>query len=164
MSNSIPSRPRRRLSRRRRARRAQLRRYRAECAFLRRQRRRTPPPADAGFTLLETMVVLAIIGLIASAVGTGVLHAIKESRLRTSKLMVRELVGNAQQAMLDDATCPTIDELVKRGALRKTPVDPWGTPLVMRCPSEHDKDPVDVISAGPDKKPDTEDDVNSWQL
>jgi hypothetical protein len=57
-----------------------------------------------------------------------------------------------------------LDDLVKRGALRNSPKDPWGTPLVLHCPSEHEKDPVDVISAGPDKKPDTEDDIRSWEL
>jgi hypothetical protein len=92
------------------------------------------------------------------------MHALNDGRLRTAKLQVREVVGAAQRAMLDDSTCPTIDDLLKRQALRNTPKDPWGTPLVLHCPSEHQKDPVDVISASPDKKPDTEDDINSWQL
>jgi general secretion pathway protein G len=134
-------------------------------AFLRRSRRRiVRSHPDRGFTLLEVMIVLAIIGLISAAIGTGVMHSLHESRLRTAKLQVREIVGSVQQSMLDDTACPTIDDLVKRGALRNSPKDPWGTPLVLHCPSEHEKDPVDVISAGPDKKPGNEDDIRSWEL
>jgi general secretion pathway protein G len=82
----------------------------------------------------------------------------------TSKLQVRELVGVAQEAMIDEPSCPTIEQMVARGQLRKVPRDAWGTPLTLECPSKEGKDPVDVTSAGPDKKPGTEDDIKSWQL
>src|SRR6185369_2588280 len=101
LMNTRSLRSRRRLSRRKRARRAFLRRYHAECAFLRRQR----SSQDRGFTILEVMVVLAIIGLIAAAIGTNVMKSLERSRQRTAKLQVREIVGAAQQAMLDDNTC-----------------------------------------------------------
>jgi general secretion pathway protein G len=126
------------------------------------KRRRSRPAG--GFTILEIMVVLAIIGLIAAAVGKTVMHALADGRQRTATLLVREVMGAAQQAMLNDATCPTLDDLLKNQALRDAPKDPWGTVVVLRCPSEHQKDSVDVISAGPDRKLDTPDDINSWQI
>src|SRR4051794_31523120 len=85
------------------------------------------------------------------------------SSTRTTKLAVMELVEAAREAMGDDPACPTVARLVARQFLRKPPRDAWGTPLVIRCPSPHG-DPFDVISFGPDTKPDTGDDIVSWQL
>ena len=68
------------------------------------------------------------------------------------------------EAMLDDPACPTIEQLIARKLLRKTPRDAWGTPLTLTCPSKQGTDPVDISSAGPDKKPGTADDINSWAL
>jgi general secretion pathway protein G len=119
---------------------------------------------DRGFTLLEMMIVLALIGLIAGAIGTTIFIRWKEAQIRTTRLQVREIVGIAQESMIDDGACPTLEQLQARQVLRKPPRDSWGTPIVLRCPSEHGSDPVDVVSWGPDKKPDTGDDINSWQL
>jgi general secretion pathway protein G len=128
------------------------------------RRRRPRKRHDRGFTLLEVMIVLALIGLIAGAIGTTVYKRYLDGQLRTTRLQVRELVGAAQEAMIDDPACPTIEQMVARGQLRKTPRDAWGTPLTLECPSKDGKDPVDVTSAGPDKKPGTADDITSWAL
>jgi hypothetical protein len=85
------------------------------------------------------------------------------SSTRTTKLAVMELVEAAREAMSDEPACPTVARLVARQFLAKPPRDAWGTPLIIRCPSPHG-DPFDVISFGPDKKPDTGDDIVSWQL
>lgn len=129
-----------------------------------RQRRRTCRRRDAGFTLLEIMIVLALVGLIAGVVGKGIYERWKQGQIRTARLQVRDLVAVVQESMLDDATCPTVERLVGLGLLRKPPRDPWGTPLSLECPPKHDRDPADVVSAGPDKKIGTADDLNSWEL
>jgi general secretion pathway protein G len=119
---------------------------------------------ERGFTLLEMMIVLALIGLIAGAIGTTIYRRYIEGQIKIAKTQVRELVGVVQESMLEDSTCPTLEQLQARQLLRKLPRDSWGTPLILHCPSEHDKDPVDVISDGPDKKHGTPDDINSWEL
>ena len=119
---------------------------------------------DRGFTLLETMIVLALFGLIAGAIGTSVYKRYREGQKRTTAIKVRNLVGEVQQAMIDDPSCPTLEKLVAQGSLREVPRDAWGTPITMVCPSKDGRDPVDVSSAGPDQKAGTEDDINSWQL
>jgi general secretion pathway protein G len=125
-----------------------------------RRRRRS----DRGLTLLEMMIVLALVGLLAAVIGQGVMNKLKEGRLRTARLQVREVMGTVTSSMLDDPTCATVEQLVSRQVLRHPPRDPWGTPLTLRCPSENGSDLVDVSSAGPDKKEGTEDDIQSWKL
>jgi general secretion pathway protein G len=119
---------------------------------------------ENGFTLLEVMVVLAIIGLIVAAVGVAVFHRWEDARLQTARLEVRHLVGNVEQYLIARGSCPTIDDLIGAHYVRSEPRDPWGTAIVLKCPSEHGKDGADVVSYGPDKTANTKDDIRSWEL
>ena len=115
-----------------------------------------------GFTLLEMMIVLALIGLIAGSIGTALFKKAVDARIKLAHVQVRELVGHVQQFMIMKERCPTVEDLVTEQYLRREPRDPWGTSIVVRCPGEHEPDPADVVSHGPDKKPDTADDIKSW--
>jgi hypothetical protein len=77
---------------------------------------------------------------------------------------VRDVLGQVQQFLITKGKCPTVEDLVKEHPSRREPRDPWGNPVVIRCPGEHDQDAADVVSFGPDKKADTEDDIRSWEL
>lgn len=119
---------------------------------------------DSGFTLLEVMVVLVLVALITSAVGVAAWKKFIEGQVRTTRIQVRDIVGQVEQYMITRGKCPTVDELVKEHLIRREPRDAWGGAIVVRCPGEHEEDAADVVSFGPDQKPDTGDDIRSWEI
>jgi general secretion pathway protein G len=119
----------------------------------------------AGFTLIEIMVVLAIIGLITALVGTAVHKNWVEARFKMARIQVRDVAGTIEQFTIARERCPTsVDELVSDDYLRHAPKDPWGAPLVVRCPGTHGREAADVSSPGPDGQAGTADDINSWEM
>jgi general secretion pathway protein G len=124
-----------------------------------------PYRKDLGFTLLEIMVVLAIIGLIVGSVGVMVFNRFKKAQVQTAKTRVTEISNATTQFMLDNNnSCPrSLDELVSQKYLKKGLKDPWGKDFIFRCPGTSDTDGADVASAGPDKQEGTQDDIKSWE-
>lgn len=120
--------------------------------------------ADAGFTLLEVMIVLAIIGLIAGSIGVGVFSQFRKGQVKTAKINVSEISNAVQQYMIENNNeCPSgMDDLIAKKNIKKAIKDPWGQSFIIRCPGQNDTDGADVISMGPDKQEGTEDDINSW--
>jgi general secretion pathway protein G len=120
---------------------------------------------DRGFSLLEIMVVLAIIGLIVGSVGVMVFNRFKKAQVSTAKTRVTEIANATMQFMLDNSnSCPrSLDDLVAQKYLKKGLKDPWGKDFIYHCPGTNDTDGADVISAGPDKAEGTADDVKSWE-
>jgi general secretion pathway protein G len=119
---------------------------------------------DAGFTLLEMLVVLAIMGLLAAIVAPQVLKYLGTSRTQTAKVQIQNIDAALQLYRLDVGRFPTQDEglnalvtapptatgwngpyLQKQAAL----TDPWGAPYYYRIPGRHGE--VDIYSLGSDK-------------
>ena len=122
---------------------------------------------DAGMTLVEVLIVLALISLIAGTVGAAVFNNFKKGQIKAAKLNVKEVAGAVQQYMIDNnQECPTgPDDLVNQKYMKKGNLkDPWGKPFVIKCPGEQDSDGVDIMSSGPDKQEGTDDDIVSWKL
>lgn len=123
--------------------------------------------AQAGFTLLEIMVVLAIIALIAGGVGAAVFKQFKRAQISTTRLRVKAARDATAQFMMDNSSgCPKgIDDLVSQKYLdRNNAKDPWGKDFTFKCPGTNDTDSADISSAGPDKQDGTADDIQSWTL
>jgi general secretion pathway protein G len=121
---------------------------------------------DAGMTLIEILIVLALISLVTGSIGVMVFNNFKKGQTKVAKTQVSEVIGAVQQYMMDNNNnCPQgIEELISQKLLKKDHKDPWGKPFTLKCPGEQDPDGVDVVSAGPDKAEGTDDDIKSWEL
>ena len=117
-----------------------------------------------GMTLIEILVVLAIIGLIVGGVSVVAFSALAESKVKAGYNGVIQLQGACERYLLEkNDKCPkTAADLKAANIIRAADLkDPWGEDYIITCPGEHG--PVDVTSYGPDKKTGGGDDIFSWE-
>ena len=132
-------------------------------ASLRRRTARRNGSGEAGFTLVEMLVVITIIGLIMALVGPRVLNYLTESKVKAAKIQIQSLTSALDLFYLDTGRYPSSSEgftaLVKPAAgvtgwngpyLKggNVPNDPWGKPYLYRSPGEHS--PYEIMSYGAD--------------
>lgn len=118
-----------------------------------------------GFTLLELLVVMVIIGLLAAYVGPRFFAQIGKSEVKTARAQMDALEKALDQYRLDTGHYPNTeqglaalynkptDEPKWEGPYLKknAPPDPWGKPYVYRAPGEHGE--FDLFSYGKDGQP-----------
>ncbi len=132
-----------------------------------------------GFTLIELMVVLVIIGVLAALIVPNVLDRADDARISAARADVNNLTQALKLYRLDNQRYPSAEQglqaLVQRPAqppvpdnwkayLDKLPNDPWGHPYVYLNPGM--KGEIDVMSYGADGQAGGEGknaDVGSWQ-
>ena len=133
---------------------------------------------EAGFTLVELLVVMAILVLLASTVAPKVLGYLASSRTKVAKIQIENLVTSLELFKLDTGSFPSnstgLTALTTRQSQRmgwngpyikgqRAPLDPWGTPYQYRSPGRYGE--FDLFSLGADKKPggtDESSDVTNW--
>ena len=137
-------------------------------------------PRMAGFTLLEIMVVVVIIGLLAAIIAPNVVGNLDKAAITRAKQDIRTLEVGLNQFRLDNFRYPTQEEglEVLRGGrqgindkefqryLEQLPIDPWGNPYLYREEGEHDKE-FDVYTFGRDAEEGGEGidaDIGNWDL
>ncbi len=137
----------------------------------------TPLRTARGFTLVELLVVMVIIGLLAALVAPRLFPKLGKGKQAAAKAQI-ELIGQAlDHYRLDTGHYPTTEQglnaLVTNPGVDKwqgpylkkgLPLDPWGKPYVYQYPGSHGE--YDLYSYGRDGKPggDGEDeDIVSWQ-
>lgn len=123
----------------------------------------------SGFTLLELVVVIIVLGLLAGIVAPQIIGRLSEAKSTTAKTQIELLSVALDGYRLDNGTYPTTEqglaalrERPTRGPvpaawrgpyLRKAvPLDPWGRPYIYRAPGEKNPAAFDLESLGRDGK------------
>ncbi|GAO68945.1 MULTISPECIES: type II secretion system major pseudopilin GspG [unclassified Comamonas] len=135
--------------------------------------------ASRGFTLIELMVVLVIIGVLAALIVPNVLDRADDARVTAAKTDIANINQALKLYRLDNQRYPTAEQglqaLVTKPTtgpapqnwkpyLEKLPNDPWGNPYQYLNPGV--KGPIDIMSFGADGKAGGEGkdaDIGSWQ-
>lgn len=133
-----------------------------------------------GFTLLEILVVLAIIGLVAGLAISKIGGIYDSAKIQTADLFVRTSVKlplNAYKIAMSDfpSTAEGLQALITAPARgggnwrgpylesNKVPLDPWNEPYQYEYPGQHNKGSFDIWSKGPDRQSGTDDDIGNWE-
>ncbi|GGP51274.1 type II secretion system major pseudopilin GspG [Shewanella saliphila] len=132
-----------------------------------------------GFTLLEVMVVIVILGILASMVVPNLMGNKDKADQQKAVSDIVALENALDMYKLDNSIYPTteqgLDALVNKpnsspeprnfrdgGYVKRLPQDPWRNDYYLLSPGEHGK--IDIFSAGPDGQAGSEDDIGSWNL
>jgi general secretion pathway protein G len=113
----------------------------------------TPQRKTSGFTLLELLVVIVIIGLLAGYVAPRYFSQVGKSEIQVAKAQIGSFEKALDQYRLDTRRYPSTEEGLQalQPYLKKAvPNDPWGRPYVYRAPGQ--KGDFDLLSYGRDGK------------
>jgi len=139
---------------------------------------------NKGFTLLEIIVVVFILGLLAAIVAPKIIGRTDEARITQAKVQIKSFETALKLFKLDNGFYPSteqgLDALVEKPTVgdipqkyreggyleqKKIPLDPWGNPYVYISPGIQGD--FDIISYGADRKEGGEDknaDIKSWDM
>jgi general secretion pathway protein G len=134
---------------------------------------------QTGFTLLEIMVVIVILGILASMVVPNLMGNKDKADRQKVVSDVVALENALDMYKLDNGIYPSTEQgleaLVEQpsgtpeprsyredGYIKRLPQDPWGNDYVLNSPGEHGK--IDVLSVGQDREEGTDDDIGNWNL
>ena len=127
------------------------------------RRRRRGKNAQAGYSLAEILIVMAIISMLMGAAGFVGVRVLDNSRKKETRNMMRQ-IENALTAWQAEGgePCPnSLADLSAKKILNKEPKDGWGQAFIFKCPGDHGNE-IDLTSKGKDRKENTEDDIHSW--
>lgn len=114
--------------------------------------------AARGTTLVEVLIVVAIIAMVAGGVAFFAFPRFKDAQKKSAETGARVIRGAAQNWQMTNDGCPTISQLIQDKQLDKAQNtnDPWGGDYVVTCTD----DDIYVSTDGPDKQNGTEDDIS----
>jgi general secretion pathway protein G len=124
---------------------------------------------EEGFTLVELMVVIVIIGLLATVVVINVMPAQDTARMRKAEADIATLEQGVEMYRLNRMNYPSggdgLQSLVTEGFIKRLPDDPWGNPYRYAAPGREGS-PFDIYSLGADGQEGGEGDdadIGNWK-
>ena len=140
--------------------------------------------SEKGFTLLEIIVVVFILGLLAAIVAPKIISRTDDARIADAKIQIRNFetalklykldngfypeTSQGLQALIEQPTTGRIPQKYRQGGYleqKSIPDDPWGNPYLYLCPGLHGD--FDIVSFGADGKEGGEGkdaDIRNWDI
>ena len=133
-----------------------------------------------GFTLIELMVVIAILALLGGVVAPQVMNKLKEAKPQKTAIDIERIGLALDMYAVQNGDYPTteqgLDALLRKPTSQPEPlnwngpyvkagtkfVDPWNNDYVYESPSTHEGYDYDLYSYGPDKQEGGDDDITNW--
>lgn len=132
---------------------------------------------SAGFTLLEVMVVIVILGIIASMVVPNLLGNKEAADQQKAMVDIQQLEAALDMYKLRNGFYPTTEQGLQAlvvaatsqpaprvfpegGFIKRLPKDPWGEDYIMVSPGQMGQ--LDLFSKGPDRTAGNDDDIGNW--
>lgn len=136
------------------------------------KKRRRPRKGQRGLTLIEILVVVAILGMIAGIVGITIANQLEGARVDTAGVQIKNISDALELYKVKvnkyPSTAEGLDSLVtppggRKAIMDSIPKDPFGNDYLYVYPGTRNQGKYDLYSKGPDGVADTEDDITNWK-
>ena len=134
------------------------------------------PRTPGGFTLVELLLVLAILTILAGLVLPKFAGRTEQARQTAAQSQIATFKTALDAFEVDNGYYPRgnngLLDLVQKPAdaqnwrgpyLESIPLDPWNRPYIYECPGKHNPASYDILSIGFDGRAGTDDDISTWQ-
>lgn len=121
---------------------------------------------EKGMTLIEILIVITILGLVMTLVGSRVVKQFGKAKIKTTQLAMQQIAQAITEYQLDNNKIPPAGDglnALEGEYMESLPNDGWGNPFHYEVPGQNNR-PFDIVSDGPDGTQGTEDDIRLSEI